>query len=324
MTIVQPVLKSLTHKRYGESMIFDTHTHYDDEAYDADREAVILRQRENGVGLIVACGADMESSNAALKLAEDHEYIYAAVGIHPDNIGQLISGRGLSEKDGSTEDTAATREIPEQDELAEGTAATREIPEQNRSTDEAVTEWLRAAALHPKCRAIGEIGLDYHWDVHPRQLQQVGFKAQWRLARELNLPVVIHSRDAAEDTLNIVREMYEEYRSSGTEFRADMHCYSYSAELAEEYIRMGMYFGIGGVLTFKNAKKLIASVGKIPMDRILLETDCPYLAPEPYRGSRNESSHLKGVVGKLAEIKGFSGEEIEKITYENARRFYGI
>lgn len=256
-------------------MIFDTHTHYDDEAYDKDRQEVLERQFAEGITL-VSCGADLKGCEAALELAGRYDGIYAAVGFHPDNI----------------------------DEFDEGT--------------------LRDLAKHPKCRAIGEIGLDYHWDRWPRTQQKEGFCKQWRIAKELGLPVVIHSRDAAEDTFAIVKEMHEEYRAEGKEFKADMHCYSYSPELAREYVKMDMYFGIGGVLTFKNARKTVETAGFIPIERILLETDCPYLAPEPFRGSRNESSYLKGVVAKLAQIRGLSEEEIEGITYENACRFYGI
>ena len=255
-------------------MIFDTHTHYDDEAYDADRQSVLDRQFREGVGCIISCGASLAGSRAALKLAETDERIFAAVGFHPDNIDEF---------------------------------------------DPALLEEMIS---HDRCRAVGEIGLDYHWDVWPRERQQEGFKAQWRIAAEHDLPVVIHSRDAAEDTMRIVREMYEEYRSAGRQFRADMHCYSYSSEMARDYIKMGIYFGIGGVLTFKNARKTLETAALVPLDRILLETDCPYLAPEPHRGSRNESSYLKNVVAKLAQIRGISEEDIEKITYQNARTFY--
>ena len=256
-------------------MIFDTHTHYDDDAYDNDRQEVLERQFNEGIR-IVSCGADLRGSEAALELAGRYDGIYAAVGFHPDNI------------------------------------------------DEFDAELLKKLAGHPRCRAIGEIGLDYHWDRWPRERQKEVFKEQWRIANELGLPVVIHSRDAAEDTFTIVKEMYGEYKAAGTEFRADMHCYSYSPEMAREYIKMDMYFGIGGVLTFKNARKTVETAELIPLDSILLETDCPYLAPEPHRGSRNESSYLKGVVAKLAQIRGISEEEIERITYENACRFYAV
>ena len=257
-------------------MIFDTHTHYDDEAFDTDRDEVLDRQFTGGVGRIISCGASLKGSRAALKLAESDERIYAAVGFHPDNI------------------------------------------------DEFDPDLLEEMIAHDRCRAVGEIGLDYHWDVWPRERQQEGFKAQWRIAAAHDLPVVIHSRDAAEDTLRIVREMFEEYNAAGRTFKADLHCYSYSSQMAGDYIKMGLYFGIGGVLTFKNARKTLETAAIVPPDRILLETDCPYLAPEPFRGSRNESSYLKYVVAKLAQIRGISGEEVEKITFENACRFYSV
>ncbi len=266
-------------------MIFDTHAHYDDEAYDEDRETTLDRQWGEGIGAVVNCGADIGTSYRAIELAGTHEHIYAAVGIHPDSIGELNTpGAG----------------------------------------PQGSMEALWELAANGKCVAIGEIGLDYHWNRFEHEQQKAGFVAQWRLAKELGLPVVIHSRDAAEDTLETVRMMHDEYSREGKPFAADMHCYSYSARQAALYLDMGLYFGIGGVLTFKNARKLIEVVEMLPMERILLETDCPYLAPEPHRGKRNESSYLKGVAAKIAELKGLATTEVEQITFENACRFYGL
>ncbi|MCR5683929.1 MAG: TatD family hydrolase [Lachnospiraceae bacterium] len=272
-------------------MIFDTHAHYDDDAFETDRAEVLSGQWSKGVGRIIDCGADIKSSRRALQLASEYDSIYAAVGIHPDNIAELWQRCPLNDKDPDDED---------------GVKA------------------LKSMAKNEKCVAIGEIGLDYHWDRYPRDRQKEGFIAQWRLAKELGLPVVIHSRDAAEDTFSVVSMMYDEYMREKKLFMADMHCYSYSAEQAAEYLKMGLYFGIGGVLTFKNARKLTEVVKMLPVDRILLETDCPYLAPEPFRGSRNESSYLKGVVQKLAELKEIDYTEVEHITYNNALAFFGM
>ena len=181
-------------------------------------------------------------------------------------------------------------------------------------------EELRRLAQNKKVVAIGEIGLDYHWDVWPREMQKKAFIAQWELAAELKLPVEIHSRDAAEDTMMIVKEMRRKY----PEIKVDMHCYSYSREHAEEYLKLGLMFGIGGVATFKNAKKLKEILEWLPMDRILLETDCPYMAPEPFRGKRNTSALLTYVAEKIAEIKGIAVEEVYRQTEANAINFFGL
>lgn len=179
-------------------------------------------------------------------------------------------------------------------------------------------EWLEKAAGHKKVVAIGEIGLDYYWPEPDRETQKKWFVRQLKLAEETGLPVVIHSRDAAKDTLDILKA-WDAHKTKGV-----IHCFSYTWELAEEYLSMGYYFGIGGVLTFKNAKKLVEAVEHIPMEKILLETDCPYLAPEPFRGKRNRSDYIYYVADKLAELKNISREEVLRITGDNARDFYGI
>ncbi len=179
-------------------------------------------------------------------------------------------------------------------------------------------EWLKKAAGHKKVVAIGEIGLDYYWPEPDRETQKKWFVRQLKLAEETGLPVVIHSRDAAKDTLDILKT-WDAHKTKGV-----IHCFSYTWELAKEYLSMGYYFGIGGVLTFKNAKKLVEAVEYIPMEKILLETDCPYLAPEPFRGKRNRSDYIYYVADKLAELKNISREEVLRITGDNARDFYGI
>ncbi len=255
-------------------MIFETHAHYDDEKFDEDRVELLSHLlRENNIGNIVNIGASFKGCKDSLSLAEQYDNVYAAIGIHPEEIDDLT-------------------------------------PE--------VMEWLRANASHPKVVAIGEIGLDYYWikDEEGRAKQRIFFEKQLDLAKEVDLPVVIHSRDAAEDTLNTIK------RYNTQNIKGIVHCFSYSKEIALEYIKMGWYIGVGGVVTFKNGKKLVETVKAIPIESIVLETDCPYMAPVPHRGERNCSIYLSHVVEKIAELKGLSIQEVEDITYENALRVY--
>lgn len=254
-------------------MIFDTHAHYDDEAFDEDRDEVLTSLRKWGVGIVVNVGASMEGSRRSVSLSEQYEFVYSAVGVHPDEVGEL------------------------------------------REED---MEWMREQLQKPKVVAVGEIGLDYYWDKEGHDLQKKWFLRQLKLAKELKKPVIIHSREAAADTMELLKANYH------GEMPMVMHCYSYSLEMAREYRKMGLYLGIGGVLTFKNAKKLKETVLESPMEYLLLETDCPYLAPVPNRGKRNDSRMLKYVVQELAALKGITPEEVIRITEENARRFYGI
>lgn len=254
-------------------MIFETHAHYDDEQYEEDRETLLAQMRPAGIGRIINVGASAESTRATLELARDHEYIYAAVGVHPSEIKDL---------------------------------------------NEETFEWLRRQTSWEKTVAVGEIGLDYHWDKEPeiQQQQRYWFGRQLDLAKETGLPVIIHSREAAADTIQVMREHGAD-KISGV-----IHCYSYSRELAEEFIKMKYYIGVGGVVTFKNARKLVETVQAIPIERILLETDCPYMAPEPHRGTRNSSLNIPYVMEKIAELKGITAEEVERITEENAYRLF--
>lgn len=255
-------------------MIFDTHAHYDDRQFENDRYSLLDSMKEAGIGTIVNNAADLESVETSLELAHRYDFVYAAVGVHPENAYELDDSKLL---------------------------------------------WLRDKSHDPKAVAIGEIGLDYHYPDNPdRDTQIKWFRAQLRLALEEELPVVIHSRDAAADTMEIMKE------AASKGIVADIHCYSYSPEQALEYVKMGFYIGVGGVVTFKNGKKLKQTVDKIPLDRILLETDCPYMAPEPFRGSRNSSVYLPYVVKAIADIKGVTPQEVIDITEQNARRFYGI
>lgn len=257
----------------GNIMIFDTHAHYDDEAFDLDRESLLEDINKKGVEYIVNIGSSVDSTRKTLELADRYPFIYGAAGVHPSET------KDLSLKD---------------------------------------LEWLRKAAGHKKTVAIGEIGLDYYWPEPDKEIQKKWFKEQLKLAEDVNLPVVIHSRDAAKDTLDILKT-WDSHKTKGV-----IHCFSYTWEMVKEYLSMDYYFGIGGVLTFKNAKKLAEAVKYIPIERILLETDCPYLAPEPYRGKRNQSDYIYYVADKLAELKDLSREEVLTVTGENAKEFYGI
>ena len=255
-------------------MIFETHAHYDDEKFDADRVELLSHLlRENNIGKVVNVGATFKGCKESIALAEKYDDVYAAIGIHPEEIDEI---------------------------------------------NDDVMEYLRQNASHEKVVAIGEIGLDYYWvkEEEQRKKQRIWFNKQMDLAKELEMPVIIHSRDAAEDTLNTIR-LYNNSHVKGI-----VHCYSYSKELAMEYVKMGWYIGVGGVVTFKNAKKLVETVEAIPLERIVLETDCPYMAPVPHRGERNSSIFLSHVAEKIAEIKNISVDEVEKVTYQNALNIY--
>ena len=264
------------------SLIFDTHAHYDDEAFDADREDVFARFPEAGIGRVVDPGSTRESLPRVAALAQRYPFLYGALGIHPSECADMTEAW--------IDDIRALLYT-----LRE------EVPVHN-----------------PKIAAIGEIGLDYHWDDPPRELQQHWFRRQIRLALEENLPIIVHSRDAAADTLRILKE------ENAAEAGAVIHCYSYSAELAQEFVKLGFYIGIGGVVTFKNGRKMKETAAAVPMDRILLETDSPYLAPIPYRGKRNCSLYLPYVVSAVAEIRGMTEEDVIAETQANAERFYRL
>ena len=254
------------------NLIFDTHAHYDDEAFDADREALLASMPENGVGLIVDPGCDLDTSRRAVEIAEQYPHVYAAVGWHPENCAPY------------------TRES---------------------------LDTLRAWAKNPKVVAIGEIGLDYYWEQNPpREFQQEVFRDQLALAQELGLPVIVHDRDAHADSLAIVKEF--------PQVRGVFHCFSGSAEIAQELIKRGWYLGFDGPLTYKNAKKTVEVAKIVPLDRVLLETDSPYMAPVPVRGTRNDSHNVFHIAAKFAEIRGMSTDEIIALTNENGRRFFGI
>lgn len=253
-------------------MLFDTHAHFDDRQFDKDRDEVLKSLKSFGVSNIVNIGADMKGSEKSIELAEKYDFVYATVGIHPSETGDM--------------------------------------------TDTDIDK-LRSLAKHPKVRAIGEIGLDYHYDDNaPADVQKKWFIRQLELAKELDMPVVIHDRESKGECLEILKN---QKISNGV-----FHCYSGSAETAREILKLGMMISFTGVLTFKNARRAVEACAAVPLDRLMIETDCPYMAPEPHRGERNFSGYVRHVAEKIAEIKGVSYDEIVEITNRNARKFYGI
>lgn len=254
-------------------MIIDTHAHYDDHAFDDDRDEVLNSLRALGVEYVVNVGAGLNSSHTTIELTKNYPFVYGAVGVHPDEVGEL---------------------------------------------DEAGLKWLEESVKLPKIVAVGEIGLDYYWDKEDRQLQKEWFARQMNLAGKAGLPVIVHSRDATADTFDVMKA------ENAGELQGVIHCFSYGVEMAREYLNWDYYLGIGGVATFKNARKIKEVIEYMPLSKLLLETDCPYLAPVPYRGSRNTSANLTLVIEAISNIKGVSAEEVEQVTYENAKRFYHI
>jgi TatD DNase family protein len=254
-------------------LLFDSHSHLDDKQFDHDRDLVIKRARLNDVTFILNPGADFSSSVRAVALAEQYNFIFAAVGVHPHDA---------------------------------------------ESMDDEMLEKLEQMALNPNVKAIGEIGLDFYRDLSPRDIQIKWFTAQIRMAKRLNLPVIIHDRDANEEVLRILKEEH------AFETGVLMHCYSGSRELANQYVKLGAMISIAGPVTYKNARKTVEVVEAVPLDRLLIETDAPYLTPEPNRGKRNEPMFVTHTCQRMATIKGISYEEMAKATLDNAVRFFKI
>ena len=253
-------------------MVFDTHAHMNDRAFDADRDAVMASLPAQGVGLLMNAGCSLESTKECIALAEKYDFAYASAGSHPDSADEVC--------------------------------------------DAVLEEYRKLCKLHPKIKAIGEIGLDYHYEDIPRELQKKAFIAQMELAKELDLPVIVHEREAHQDGLEIVKQF--------PTVKGVFHCYSGSAEMAKQLVDLGWHIGFTGVLTFKNAKKAIEAAQAIPLERIVVETDCPYMSPEPFRGKRNDPSRVVFVADKLAQIRGITPEEARAITFENGKRLYRI
>ena len=253
-------------------MLFDTHAHMDDRAFDEDRRELLENLPTQGIQLLMNPGCSLESSRRAAELSRNYDYIYAAVGSHPDVADEVC--------------------------------------------EDVLEEYRRLCKLNPKIKAIGEIGLDYPSADIPREIQLKAVRMQMALARELNLPAIVHERDAHEDGMAVVNAF--------PDVTGVFHCYSGSAEMAKELVKKGWYIGFTGVLTFKKARKAIEVASSIPLERIVLETDCPYMSPEPFRGKRNDPGKLYRMAEKLAEIRGLPVEEIHRITVENGKRLYRI
>ena len=252
--------------------LFDTHAHYDARQFDSDRDQVLSSLPGQGVELVVNPGCDLASSQMAVELAGRHPFVYAAVGVHPEDCGDWEDGH---------------------------------------------IDRLRALAAQPKVVAIGEIGLDYYWPENPsRELQKQVFRAQLALAVELNLPVIVHDREAHGDSLDIIREF------PGA--RGVFHCFSGSAEMARELVKLGWMISFTGVLTYKNARRAVEAAQAVPLERIMIETDSPYMAPVPYRGKRNHSGYVELICRRLAELKGITPDECSRITLANGRNFFHI
>ena len=251
-------------------MLFDTHAHMDDRAFDEDRQTLLASLPGQGIGLLMNPGCSLESSRRADALSRAYDYIYAAVGSHPD---------------------AADKVDPA-----------------------ALEEYRKLCRENPKIRAIGEIGLDYHYEDIPRDRQQAAFRAQMGLARELGLPVIVHEREAHGDALEILQDF--------PDVTGVFHCFSGSAEMARQLVTWRWYIGFTGVITFKNSRKAVEVVEDMPLSRLLLETDCPYMAPEPFRGKRNDSSLVRYPCKLLAELRGMSEEDMAALTMENGRRLF--
>ena len=252
-------------------MFFDTHAHYDDEAFEEDREPLLSRLNGEGIDYIIDPGCDLKSSQAALALAEHYPFVYAAVGFHPEELEKYC-----------------------------------EIDFQQ----------IEKLATHPKCVAIGEIGLDYYWDASHKTEQKVLFRRQIDLALALDKPVIVHDREAHGDCLEIVRDY--------PGLRGVFHCYSGSTEMAAELLKLGWYLGFDGPVTYKNARKALEVAAALPLERIVLETDCPYMSPEPFRGKRNDPGKLYRMAQALAALRGLSEEAVQRVTLENGRRLYRI
>lgn len=250
--------------------IFDTHSHYDDEKFNPDREDLLKGLQGQGVSFVVSCGCDIQSTEFNKELADKYDFLYFAAGFHPENL------EGVTDSD---------------------------------------IDKIEEIAKNEKCVAIGEIGLDYYWMSSSKDIQKEYFTKQIELAKKLDLPIIVHDRDAHGDTLDILK---------ATKPKGVVHCFSGSKEMAKEVIKLGMYIGLNGVATFKNARKSLEVVKEIPIERLVLETDCPYLAPEPHRGKRNDSSYIPFIAERIGEELSLSAQEVLDITSKNAKKLYNL
>ena len=291
------------------SGIIDTHAHYDNEDFDQDREILVGSFPQKGIEKVINAGASVRGALRGLEMAEKWPHVYCALGVHPNDIFAASAP--------VFEDTPAAAETQESE---AGQSAADSAPVWRNSLQEDLTEEILSEfaelSKHPKVVAIGEIGLEYHYEEPDREVQKHWFRRQIALAKEVGLPIIVHSRDAVQDTLNVIREEHAE-QAGGV-----IHCFSAGPEVAAIYVKLGFYIGVGGVVTFKNGRKMKEVVQSVPMDRILLETDSPYLAPVPHRGHRNCSLYLPQVAETIAELKGLTKQEVIDITHENALRCF--
>ncbi len=253
-------------------MIFDSHSHYDDDAFNEDRDLLLSTLKDKGVGDIICAGSSFDSIYKIVDICNKYPFAHMTFGIHPEDI--------------------------------------KDLPLERRPEFEALIDKYKPVA-------IGEIGLDYHYEYYDPEAQKELFIYQLELAKEKNLPVMIHSRDAAEETFEIIMNHMPERKGV-------IHCFSSSFEMATQYINKGFYIGIGGVVTFKNSKKLKDVAARIPLSSILIETDCPYLAPTPFRGQRNDSSYLTYVAKEIADLRGITSNEVINATENNARTLFNL
>ncbi len=254
------------------NLIFDTHAHYDDCAFDEDRDELLKALPGKNIFAVINAGADVLSSRKSIELSEEYPYIYAAVGVHPENADENFN-------------------------------------------ESCIHELEKLILNNKKVMAVGEIGLDYHYNSENKDIQKFAFESQIKLALKHSLPIIVHDREAHGDTLKLLKK----YHPKGV-----VHCFSGSLEMAKEVIKLGMYIGIGGIVTFKNAKSIIEVVKNVPLSSVLLETDAPYMAPVPFRGKRCDSAHIKYTAEKIAELKNSEVSEVLKITKENAVNLFAI
>lgn len=254
-------------------MIFESHAHYEDKRFDEDREQLLNRLKDNNVGYVINVSSTLNTIKTTLELTKQYDFMYGAVGIHPEVAAELNEENFL---------------------------------------------WVKEMSKQPKIVSIGEIGLDYYWDEPDRFIQKEWFEKQVEWAKEIDLPMIIHSRDAAKDTFDMLKAL------QGDKVGGVIHCFGYGKEMAKEFLNMGFYIGIGGVVTFKNGKKLREVAEYVPIESILLETDCPYMSPEPNRGKRNDSTNLIYIAKEIARIKGMEYDDVVRITEENAMRMYRL
>ncbi len=312
--------------------LFDSHAHYNDEKFEEDKEEILNEIYESGITKLVCVGYDIESSRKAVEIASNHDFIYATVGIHPSNIP---GGSDYEEKNniGLQINMQEAEKIKKEEEINPEIKTPQSKINFEAELNKQL-EQIEKLAKSPKVVAIGEIGLDYHWDKENKEDQKLAFKKQIEIANKLDLPIVIHTRDAIYDTLEILKQeklsnnvpdkISNNISNNVSDNKGVLHCCPLNVDLVREGLKLGFYISFAGIITFKNAKNVEEVVSMVPLDKMLIETDSPYLAPEPNRGTRNDSRNVKYIAEKIAKIKNIPVEEIAKITYENAIKLFKL